>query len=411
MATNNCGVVIISFALLFIFPTNALDNGLAITPPMGWMAWERFRCNIDCEDDPDNCISEKLFMQMADRIAEDGFKKAGYEYVCIDDCWTSHNRTLEGDLQPDPKRFPSGIKKLADYIHSKGLKFGLYADYGSHTCERYPGSIDYIQQDMQRFADWGVDYLKMDGCFADPLTFDEGYPMVTRALNESGRHIVFSCSWPAYQVWGGMKPNYQLIAKHCNLWRNYNDIQDSWYSLTRIVEWYGDHQDEMIPVAGPGHWNDPDQLLIGDFSLSYEQSKSQFALWAIMASPLMMSNDLRNIAPWAREILLNKEVIDVNQDKLGKMGRRVSQSYREFTEVWCRPLHDGSVAVVLFSRRTNQPYPIAASFNEVGLSTSEAKVRDLFEHKDLGIYKNSFRAKVNPSGVIMVKLTPIHYEL
>ncbi|PFX17508.1 Alpha-N-acetylgalactosaminidase [Stylophora pistillata] len=330
------------------------------------MAWERFRCNIDCDDDPQNCVSEKLFMQMADRIAEDGFQKAGYKYVCIDDCWASYNRTLEGDLQPDPTRFPSGIKKLADYIHSKGLKFGLYADYGHLTCERYPGSIDYIQQDMQLFADWGVDYLKMDGCFADPLTFDEGYPTVTRALNETGRHIVFSCSWPAYQVWGGMT--------------------DSWLSMVRIVEWYGDHQHEMIPVAGPGQWNDPDQ-------------------------PLMMSNDLRDIAPWAREILLNMEVIDVNQDKLGKMGRRVTQSPRRFTEVWCRPLHDGSVAVVLSSRRADQPIHIEAFFHEVGLPTIMAKARDLFEHKDLGTFKKSFRAKVNPSGVVMVKLSPIHYEL
>lgn len=390
---------------------NALDNGLALTPPMGWMAWERFRCNIDCKNDPENCISEKLLMQMADHIAKDGYQKVGYQYVCIDDCWSSHNRTRVGDLQPDPERFPNGIKYLADYIHSKGLKFGLYADYGKLTCERYPGSIDFIQQDMQLFADWGVDYLKMDGCFADPLTFDEGYPTVTKALNESGRHIVFSCSWPAYQVWGGMRPNYQLIAKHCNLWRNYNDIQDSWYSLLRIIDWYGDHQSEMIPVAGPGHWNDPDQLLIGDFSLSYEQSKSQFAIWAILAAPLMMSNDLRNISPWAREILLNKEVIDVNQDKLGKMGRRVSQNFRHFTEIWCRPLFDGSVAVVLFSRRTDQPYAIEVSFDKVGLSTSLAKARDLFEHKNLGTFKKSFKAKVNPSGVVMVKLSPVLDEL
>lgn len=405
-------IVFIVFHVIIPFSSvNTLDNGLALTPPMGWMAWERFRCNIDCKNDPENCVSEKLFIQMADRVAEDGYKEAGYQYVCIDDCWSSPNRTIVGDLQPDPERFPNGIKYLADYIHSKGLKFGLYADYGKFTCERYPGSIDYIQQDMELFADWGVDYLKMDGCFADPLTFDEGYPSVTKALNESGRHIVFSCSWPAYQVWGGMKPNYQLIAKNCNLWRNYNDIQDSWYSLLRIFDWFGDHQHEMRDAHGPGHWNDPDQLLIGDFSLSYEQSKAQFAIWAILAAPLMMSNDLRNIAPWARDILLNKEVIDVNQDVAGKMGYRVLQDFRQFTEVWARPLSDGAVAVVLFSRRTDQPFMIEAEFNEVGLATSLAKARDLFEQRNLGTFKNIFKAKVNPSGVVMVKLSPIQDEL
>ncbi|KAJ7384508.1 hypothetical protein OS493_021137 [Desmophyllum pertusum] len=394
-------VFIISFQACIV--VESLNNGLVRTPPMGWMDWERYRCNTDCTHDPENCIGERLITEMADRMAEDGFRDAGYEYVSIDDCWMSHNRTSDGQLQPDPARFPNGMKALAEYIHSKGLKFGIYADYGTKTCAGYPGTIDHIQQDMDTFAAWGVDYLKLDGCNSDPATMDTGYPMVTKALNKTGRPIVFSCSWPAYQT-HHRTPNYAWIAENCNLWRNFDDIGDSWQSVTTIIKWYGDHQDEMIPVAGPGNWNDPDMLIVGDFGLSFEESKAQFAIWSIMASPLIMSTDLRKISPWAKEILQNSEVIAVNQDKLGKMGRRVLDGG---TEIWARPLVDGAVAVVLFSHSTAAPVTIGATFKSVGLSASQAVVRDLFEHKDLGIFNQSFSAIVNPSGVVMVKLTPL----
>ncbi|XP_078378504.1 alpha-N-acetylgalactosaminidase-like [Oculina patagonica] len=397
-------VSIISFQACIV--VESLNNGLARTPPMGWMDWERYRCNIDCTNDPENCIGEKLITEMADRMAEDGFRDAGYKYVSIDDCWMSHNRTSDGQLQPDPARFPSGMKALGEYIHSKGLKFGIYADYGTKTCAGYPGTIDHIQQDMDTFAAWGVDYLKLDGCYSDPDKMDTGYPVVTKALNKTGRPIVFSCSWPAYQS-SKRTPNYTWIAENCNLWRNYGDIQDSWQSVTSIIKWYGDHQDEMIPVAGPGNWNDPDMLIIGDFSLSFEQSKAQFAIWSIMASPLIMSTDLRKISPWAKTILQNSEVIAVNQDKLGKMGRRVLLNGNR--EIWARPLADGSVAVVLFSHSQSLPESIEASFKLVGLTAPHAVARDLFEHKDLGIFSQSFSAFVNPSGVVMVKLTPLMY--
>ena len=399
--------------LVSLFPKSLpLDNGLALTPPMGWMAWERFRCNVDCETDPDDCINEKLFMQMADCVAEDGYAKAGYEFICIDDCWMAKERSPDGQLQADPKRFPHGIKALADYIHSKGLKFGIYADFGTKTCEGYPGSINHLEQDMKLFASWGADYLKLDGCYARPAQMGTGYPKVTRFLNETGRKIMYSCSWPFYHVFEGLKPNYAEILKYCNLWRNYIDINDSWKILSKIVDYYAEKQDELISVAGPGHWNDPDQLLIGNFGLSLEQSRAQFALWAILASPLFMSNDLRNIAPWAKEILLNEEIIAVNQDKLGIQGRRVFHGTRraprlkQFTEVWVRQLSDGSVAVVLFNRRYDQPVWIEAPFDKVGIRTSTAKARDLFAHKNLGSFSATFKARVNPSGVVMVKLTP-----
>nr|XP_031527651.1 alpha-N-acetylgalactosaminidase isoform X3 [Vicugna pacos] len=237
-----------------------LDNGLLRTPPMGWLAWERFRCNIDCNEDPKNCISEWLFMEMADRLAQDGWRDLGYVYLNIDDCWIG-GRDAKGNLVPDPKRFPNGIAFLADYVHSLGLKLGIYEDMGSFTCMGYPGTtLDKVIQDAQTFAEWKVDMLKLDGCFSTPEERAKGYPKMAAALNATGRPIAFSCSWPAYE--GGLPPkvNYSLLANTCNLWRNYNDIQDSWRSVLSILDWFVKHQDILQPVAGPGHWNDPDMV-------------------------------------------------------------------------------------------------------------------------------------------------------
>lgn len=392
---------------------NTLDNGMGLTPPMGWMAWERFRCNVDCKLDPEDCIQETLFMEMADLMMCQGYLEAGYDHVCIDDCWMSKKRGPNGELVADPVRFPSGIKKLVEYVHSKGLKIGIYNNYGKYTCERYPGSVDFLKKDLQTFADWGVDYLKMDGCYSLPEETDKGYPEASRILNATGQKIMFSCSWPFYHLFRGMKPNYEEIVKHCNLWRNYMDINDSWQSVTQIIDHYGDEQDELTKIAGPGHWNDPDQLIIGNFGLSLEQSKAQLAIWAILAAPLFMSNDLRKIAPWAKEILLNTEVIAVNQDKLGKQGRRVwrgMKNRQKYTEVWARHLSNGSVAVVLFNKRFDQPVRITATFEMVGFRHPKGTIRDLFAHEERGVFENTYQAKVNPSGVVMVKICPVGKE-
>lgn len=381
-----------------------LDNGLALTPPMGWMDWERFRCNINCIKYPNDCISERLIKQQADRLAEDGYKDAGYEYVSIDDCWSNKKRDPSGSLQPNSTRFPNGMKALADYLHGKGLKLGLYADYGFLTCAGYPGSIDHIEQDAKTFASWEIDYLKVDGCFSDPSTFDVGYPKFTEALNATGRPILLSCEWPDYQQKIGIKPDYAAIARNCNTWRNYHDVQDQWSSVLSIVDHFAEKQDTFTAAAGPGHWNDPDMLIVGDFGLNFEQSKAQFGLWSILAAPLVMSNDLRNISAEAKDILLNREVIAVDQDKLGKMGRRVMK--QNTSEVWSRPLSDGSVAVLLFNRKSDAAI-IEADFKLIGITSSTAKARDLFAHKDLGKFTKFFSSKVNSTGVVMVKLTPV----
>ncbi|GFY46262.1 alpha-N-acetylgalactosaminidase [Trichonephila inaurata madagascariensis] len=388
----------------------ALDNGLALTPPMGWLSWERFTCNIDCIKNPDECISEKLYMDMADRMVADGFREAGYEYINVDDCWMDMTRDGSNKLKPDPERFPSGIKALADYVHSKGLKLGIYTDCGSKTCAGYPGSLGYYDTDAQTFADWGIDMLKVDGCYAQPTDMDQLYPEITIALNQSGRPIVFSCSWPAYQVDAGMDPNYKEIAKHCNLWRNFNDIEDSWASVLSIIDFYASHQDELVAAAGPGHWNDPDMILAGNFGLSFEEARAQFALWAIMASPLLMSNDLRSLDSKFRELLLNKDVIAVNQDPLGIMGKRIYQ--KSNMEIWIRPIsplsENGkySYAVVFFNRRTlGGPVEVSANVSSLGLDSVNCyDVNDVFSVENSEKYcpSDNITLAVNPSGVRMV---------
>ncbi|XP_052441266.1 alpha-N-acetylgalactosaminidase-like [Carassius gibelio] len=399
----------VCFVLAFCTAACALENGLMRTPPMGWLAWERFRCDTDCLMDPDNCISEHLFMEMADRLSEDGWRELGYVYINIDDCWSSMQRDSQGRLQADPKRFPRGIAHLAQYVHDRGLKLGIYGDMGTHTCGGYPGTtLDKIQTDAQTFADWGVDMLKLDGCYSNSSYQEQGYPMMSKALNATGRPIGYSCSWPAYQ--GGLPPkvNYTLLAQICNLWRNYGDIQDSWDSVLNVVDWFFNNQDVLQPVAGPGQWNDPDMLIIGDFGLSMDQSRAQMALWAIMAAPLFMSNDLRTISNGARAILQNKLLIGINQDRLGIQGRRLIKE-KSGIEVFWRPLDKGASALVFLSRRSDMPHLYKTSLKELSYKTGVYEAYDVFSERLLPQLKDSteFGVSVNPSGVVMWYIYPV----
>ncbi|CAG0921212.1 unnamed protein product [Notodromas monacha] len=417
----------------------ALENGLARTPPMGWLAWERFRCNTDCVNDPEHCISEHLFKTMADLVVSEGYRNVGYEYINIDDCWLARERDRRGRLQPDPIRFPSGIKALADYIHSKGLKFGIYEDYGNFTCAGYPGILGHLETDAQTFAEWDVDYIKLDGCYSHPKDMDRGYPEFGYFLNITGRPMLYSCSWPYYQLVSGMQVNYTLISEHCNLWRNFDDIQDSWDSVTRTIDYYGDNQDRIVPHAGPGHWNDPDMvLIIGNFGLSYEQCRVQMGMWAIMAAPLLMSVDLRTIKPDYKAILQNRDVIAVDQDPLGIQGKRifkvvflseiVLERHPRFSavssklvadhnndkgiEIWARPVtpirsNRFSYAIAFLNRRVDgTPTEVSVTLQEMGLDNPAGyAIRDLFERRDLGVLTPPQRLKVdvNPSGIVLLR--------
>lgn len=389
--------------LALISLTVALDNGLLRTPPMGWMAWERFRCDIDCIDDPENCIREDLFRDMADRLAEDGWKELGYEYVIIDDCWMSKLRDEQGRLQPEPSRFPGGIAKLARYLHDRGLKLGIYADMGTHTCMGYPGTtLDKIEIDAQTFASWGVDYLKFDGCWSNPVEQMLGYSLMSKALNATGRPMGYSCSWPAYL--GGLPPsvNYSLLGDICHLWRNYDDIQDSWDSVQGIIDWFSNNQDELQPAAGPARWNDPDMLIIGNFGLSVDQARSQMALWAIMAAPLIMSNDLRNLDNSARAILQNKVAIAINQDPMGIQGRRLLQE-KSHIEVYWRPLVKSASALVFLNRRTDMPFLYRTSLAKLNYDAGNYQAYEVFTGERLTQLDTTteFTVSINPSGVIM----------
>ncbi|XP_050631929.1 alpha-galactosidase A [Macaca thibetana thibetana] len=387
----------------------ALDNGLARTPTMGWLHWERFMCNLDCQEEPDSCISEKLFMEMAELMVSDGWKDAGYEYLCIDDCWMAPQRDLEGRLQADPQRFPHGIRQLANYVHSKGLKLGIYADVGNKTCAGFPGSFGYYDIDAQTFADWGVDLLKFDGCYCDSLEkLADGYKHMSLALNRTGRSIVYSCEWPLY-MWPFQKPNYTEIRQYCNHWRNFADIDDSWKSIKSILDWTSFNQERIVDVAGPGGWNDPDMLVIGNFGLSWNQQVTQMALWAIMAAPLFMSNDLRHISPQAKALLQDKDVIAINQDPLGKQGYQLRQG--DNFEVWERPLSDLAWAVAMINRQEiggPRSYTIAVASLGKGVACNPACfITQLLPVKrKLGFYEwtSRLRSHINPTGTVLLRL-------
>ncbi|XP_015035696.2 alpha-N-acetylgalactosaminidase isoform X1 [Drosophila pseudoobscura] len=401
-----------ALGILILISTSCygLDNGLAKTPPMGWLSWERFRCNTDCVNDPENCISEKLFQTMTDLVVADGYASAGYEFINIDDCWLEKHRSHDGKLLADRQRFPNGIKALSDYIHSRGLKFGIYEDYGNFTCAGYPGIIGYEQEDAFQFAEWNVDYVKLDGCYSLPLEMDLGYSTFGKLLNSTGKPMVYSCSWPVYQIYAGIQPNFSAVKTYCNLWRNYDDIQDSWTSVENIIDYYGNNQDLIAPNAGPGHWNDPDMLIIGNFGLSYEQAKTQFAIWSILAAPLLMSVDLRTIRPQFKRILQNRKIIAVDQDPLGIQGRRIYK--HKGIEIWSKPigpLYENfySYAIAFINRRSDgTPSDISVTLKELGLINFNGyRVEDLYENVDYGVlYPNTkIKVKVNPSGVVMLK--------
>ena len=369
----------------------ALDNGLARTPPMGWNSWNKFACNV----------SEDLIKQAADAMVSSGMKDAGYQYVVIDDCWQV-DRDPEGNIIADAKHFPSGIKAVADYVHAKGLKFGMYSDAGTGTCQNRPGGRGYEFQDARQYAAWGVDYLKYDWCNHSTQDSAASYSIMRDALKKSGRPIVFSlCEW------GSTKP-WLWAGDVGNLWRSTGDIIDKWDGT---VKWGGlgmvqilDLQDGLQSYAGPGHWNDPDMLEVGNGGMSTTEYRAHFSMWCLLAAPLMAGNDIRKMSADIHDILTNKEVIAIDQDPLGREGRRVKRA--DGLEVWAKQLADGGRAVALLNR-TGAEASITVSWTDLGYPDHvPAKVRDLWAHKDLGEKSGSFSASVPSHGVVMLRVEP-----
>lgn len=372
---------------------NKAPNGLALTPPMGWNSWNKFACNVN----------EQVVRETADAMVSSGMRDSGYQYVVVDDCWAGP-RDSNGFITADTQRFPSGIKALADYVHSRGLKFGIYSDAGRLTCGGRPGSQGHEYQDALTYARWGVDYLKYDWCSTGDRNAEEAYAVMADALRSSGREMVFSmCEWGTAKPW--------LWARNTgNLWRTTGDIFDSFsvkdpkhdwaHTLTEIV----DLNEPLWPYAGPGHWNDADMLEIGNGGMTPTEYQSHFSLWAMMASPLMAGNDVAHMDETTRSILLNREVIAIDQDSLGVQGRRVHKDGA--SEIWVKPLSGGARALLLFNRG-EAPATIRATADQLGWPAGiRAKVRDLWAHKDEGRWTGSIQASVEPHGVAMFRIEP-----
>ncbi|KAM1593064.1 hypothetical protein FF1_036793 [Malus domestica] len=363
-----------------------IANGVARTPPMGWNSWNHFHCNI----------SEATVKTIADALVSTGLAALGYKYVNLDDCWAERNRDSSGNLIAKSSTFPSGIKALADYVHARGLQLGIYSDAGHYTCSNtMPGSLGHEEQDARTFAEWGVDYLKYDNCNHDGSKPQIRYPIMSSALLKTGRPILYSiCEW-------GQEDPATWAGQYGNAWRTTGDIEDTWESITSIA----DQNNIWATYAGPGKWNDPDMLEVGNGGMSVEEYQSHFSIWAVMKAPLLIGCDIPSASKEALQILGNKEVIDVNQDSLGVQARKLRS--RDDLEVWAGPLSSNRVVVVLWNRGGSLA-PITVTWREIGLSPNTSViVRDLWTHSFVS--KNmhtSLTANVAPHGCNMYVLTP-----
>ncbi|HEX7458637.1 MAG TPA: glycoside hydrolase family 27 protein [Ginsengibacter sp.] len=395
------------FFIAFIFFCTKISaqkfEGLALTPPMGWNSWNTFQTNI----------SDSLVRGIADVLVSSGMKDAGYTYLVLDDGWMAMERdNVTGNLVPDPKKFPDGMKVLVDYVHSKGLKFGLYNCAGTKTCAGYPGTRGYEYQDARFYASLGIDYLKFDWCNTDGINAKEAYNTMSKALKTAGRPIVFSlCEW------GDNKP-WEWAENVGELWRTTGDI-------SAVFDGYVDHgtwkQTGVMPIvdlqkglrkyAGPGHWNDPDMLEVGN-GMSLNEDKVHFSLWCMLAAPLIAGNDLRKMSKATNEILINKEAITINQDKAGMEG--FLYKTKDSLEVYVKPLSNDDWAVC-FLNRSHKPIQINYNWKDEGITdtlfnkTMNAKehiykIRNVWTKSNAGDSQKPFTAMLPSHDVIMLRL-------
>ena len=400
-----------SILALLLFSTLSTKNlfaqkfeNLAPTPPMGWNSWNTFQTNI----------SEQLVKGIADVMVSSGMKDAGYTYLVLDDGWMAMERDPKtGDLVPDPKKFPNGLKPVIDYVHSKGLKFGLYNCAGTKTCAGYPGTRGYEYQDARFYASLGTDYLKFDWCNTEGINAKEAYTTMSKALKTAGRPIVFSlCEWGNSQPWLWAEPVGQL-------WRTTGDITAQFDGIKNHGTWHAngvmtivDMQDTLRKYAGPNHWNDPDMLEVGN-GLTPAQNRSHYSLWAILSAPLIAGNDLRKMNDQTRAVLTNKDVIAVNQDGLGIQGFR--HRNKDSVQIWIKPLSNGEWAVCFVNRSSvakqiefnwQNETIIDKDFNKtLDTKANTYKLRELWTKKDAGTTKAVLKATIQPYDVLMLRLT------
>lgn len=379
-------VLILVTALAFCGVYGQKFDKLAKTPPMGWNSWNKFGCNVN----------EALIMGIADAMVNNGLKDAGYEYVIIDDCWQV-DRDENGEIVVDPERFPHGMKYLADYIHSKGLKFGIYSDAGSRTCAGRPGGLGHEYQDARTYARYGVDYLKYDWCNTTTQDARSSYANMRDALYKAGRPIVFSlCEWGSNKPW-------EWAGEVGHLWRTTGDINDSWNSMIGIFN----QQKDLAKYAGPGKWNDPDMLEVGNGGMTTEEYKTHFSLWCMLAAPLLAGNDLQNMTPETKGILTNKEVIALDQDSLG----RQATCYRDNVDyqIWIKMLAGNEKAICLLNKSDEKKtvlvdFSLLAQAGRRGRNSPPAtidsfRIRDLWDHKDLTLKESQLYVDLLPHTV------------
>jgi alpha-galactosidase len=377
--------------------------GLAPTPPMGWNSWNHFGCNV----------SEATLKGAADAMVSSGMKAAGYQYVVVDDCWQG-SRDENGFISADRQRFPNGMKAVIDYVHAKGLKFGIYSDAGWKTCGGRPGSRGYEFQDALTYARWGVDYLKYDWCNTEGLNAEGAYQTMRDALFAAKRPVVFSlCEWGTSKPWLWGKDVGQL-------WRTTGDIHGCFDCVVDHGTWKSwgvlqilDMQEGLRAHAGPNHWNDPDMLEVGN-GMSVAEDRAHFSMWAMLAAPLMAGNDLTRMTPAAREILTNPEVIAVDQDKLGVQGFRAYKLGD--LEVWAKPLSGGELAVAFLNRGkgasalrfqwSKHRIEDLVSKTDFDFKKASFKIRNLWTRKPLGSTKQDLLLNVPAHDVVMLRLSP-----
>jgi alpha-galactosidase len=379
-------------------------EGLARTPPMGFNTWNTFASNID----------EFMIKEAAEAMIRNGMRDAGYIYIVLDDTWSAMERDQDGNLQAHPDKFPSGMKALGDYLHERGFKFGIYGCAGRKTCAGYPGSWGHEYQDARKFAEWGVDYLKYDWCQSGEANAKDAYLRMRDALYAAGRPIVFSiCEW------GNSKP-WEWAGEVGHLWRTTGDITDCYDCVQRWERGWklildlqyslvqpADGQNNGIGAhAGPGRWNDPDMLEVGNAGLTFAESRAHFSLWGILAAPLMAGNDVRKMTPEINALLVDREALAINQDPLGKQGWRFRAEPRR--EIWVRELAGGDWAVALLNTGDDvAELEIDFSHGWWFLNASECAVRDIWDKKNAGTTQQVFKKRVDSHDVAYLRLTPV----
>jgi alpha-galactosidase len=380
------------------------SNSIASTPPMGWNSWNTFGHHI----------SESVIRETADALVSAGLKDCGYEYIVIDDCWSiKDRRNSNGDLIADPEKFPDGIKALADYVHSKGFKLGIYSDAAEKTCSGYPGSLGFEEQDANLWASWGIDFLKYDYCNApqEQSVAIERYARMGEALRKTGREFLYSlCEWgnQGPHLWG------RKVGGHT--WRVSGDVYDSWINIW-LNTWYSIGIDVSIDIAnelheygGPGGWNDLDMLVVGlkgkgqiaGTGMSFVEYQTHMSLWCMACSPLMIGCDIRKLDSDTASLLMNREVLDVNQDPLGIPARRIRQMRQ--CEIWIKPLADKSVAVSVINRGS-RPDDVTVRARDIGMLDTPKLGRNLWTQEDIADFKTDFIQRVQPHETVVMKIT------